>query len=465
MDPEDGLQNVTLAPGDMVRAKLRVDLDPGLASGDYTFTTVFGAVSTPAIGAPVAGDINGDGVPDFIVGADQGDAGKVYLYSGADGALLYQLTGDAAGDRFGTAFAGVGDVNGDGKADFVVGATLADAPGKTNAGKVYVYSGADGTLLYQKTADASGDVFGISVSGLGDVNGDGIPDLIVGARDADAPGKANAGKAYVYSGADGALLYQKTGDAAGDSFHSVSGVGDVNGDGVADFIVGAYRFDTPSTTEAGKVYVYSGADGALLYQVTGDTASDGFAGSSLSGVGDVNGDLIPDFIVGAFATVVAGNLNVGKVYVYSGADGVLLYQKTGDDGAYGGFGVSVSGVGDANGDGKADFIVGTSGADPSGKTDAGKAYTFSGANGAPLYSVTGDESGDLFANSLSGVGDVNGDGKSDFIVGANRISAIKNFTDTGKAYVYSGADGALLYSTTGDVVGDYYGLAVSGLAP
>ena len=135
-----------------------------------------------------------------------------------------------------------GDVNGDGKADFIVGAWLAAPGGRADAGSAYVYSGADGSILYQRDGAAAGDFFGYSVSMAGDVNGDGKADFIVGARSADPGGRVRAGSVYVYSGADGSILYQKDGVATNDNFgYSVSMAGDVNGDGKPDFIVGGVR--------------------------------------------------------------------------------------------------------------------------------------------------------------------------------------------------------------------------------
>ena len=178
----------------------------------------------------VAGDVNGDGKSDFIVGApyaDPGgraDAGSAYVYSGADGSILYQRDGGAAYDNFGLSVSTAGDVNGDGKDDFIVGAHQADPGGRDRAGSAYVYSGADGSLLYQRNGGAAYDNFGLSVSTAGDANGDGKDDFIVGAILANPGGKGDAGSAYVYSGADGALLDQRDGEAANDQFgYSVGG--------------------------------------------------------------------------------------------------------------------------------------------------------------------------------------------------------------------------------------------------
>ena len=420
----------------------------------------------------VAGDVNGDGKADFIVGARRDDpagggldAGSAYVFSGADGSLLYQVTGDTAGDEFGVSVSIAGDVNGDGRADFIVGAHLGDpVGGGSNAGSAYVFSGADGSILYHRTGDSVEDRFGWSVSGAGDVNGDGRADFIVGATH-DDPAGIDSGSAYVFSGADGSLLYQVTGDTSFDFFgYSVSGAGDVNGDGRADFIVGAYLDDPAGGGEAaGSAYVFSGADGSLLYQRTGDTASDQF-GWSVAGAGDVNGDGKADFIVGAYKDDPAGGgLDAGSAYVFSGADGSLLYQRTGDT-ANDRFGVSVSGAGDVNGDGRADFIVGAYLDDPGGASDAGSAYVFSGADGSLLYQVTGDSQSDWFSWSVSGAGDVNGDGRPDLIVGVYRDNPfpIPAGTSAGSAYVFSGADGSLLYHRTGDAAQDIFGWSVGG---
>ena len=408
--------------------------------------------------------MNGDGKDDFIVGADLADpgnklnAGSAYVHSGADGTLLYQVDGASTADRFGNSVSMAGDVNGDGAGDFIVGAWFADPGNKTNAGSAYVYSGADGSLLYQKNGAVVSDNLGKAVSAAGDVNGDGKGDFIVGAHRAD-PGNRNlAGSAYVYSGADGSLLYQVDGVAAGDNFGiSVSNAGDVNGDGKGDFIVGAHRADPGNRNLAGSAYVYSGADGSTLYQLDGAAAGD-FLGVSVSKAGDVNGDGKGDFIVGATGTDPGNRSDAGSAYVHSGADGTVLWQV---DGAAVGdqLGSSVSNAGDVNGDGKGDFIVGAPQASPGSRSVAGSAYVHSGADRSLLWQVDGAAAGDFLGVSVSNAGDVNGDGKGDFIVGATGTDP-GNRNNAGSAYVHSGADGTVLHQVDGAAASDNFGTSV-----
>jgi hypothetical protein len=147
------------------------------------------------------------------------------------------------------------------------------------------------------SGDSGGDNFGASVRGVGDVNNDGFDDLIVGANRDDNNGPSS-GSARVFSGADGSILYTFNGDSAGDQLGgSVSGAGDVNNDGFADFIVGAFGDDNNGSA-SGSARVFSGVDGAILYAFNGDSQGDQF-GISVSGAGDVNNDGFDDLIVGA----------------------------------------------------------------------------------------------------------------------------------------------------------------------
>jgi len=386
------------------------------------------------------GDVNGDGFADVIVGArwaspgGLSSAGSAYVYSGADGSLLYQWDGGASGDWFGSSVSGAGDVNGDGFADVIVGARWASPGGLPSVGSAYVYSGANGTLLHQWDGGAFWDLFGYSVSGAGDINGDGFADVIVGAPFADPGGLGNEGSAYVYSGANGTLLHQWDGLSRYDELgFSVSGAGDVNGDGFADVIVGSPFVNPGNLLYAGSAYVYSGADGSLLHQWDGLLYDE--LGYSVSDAGDLNGDGYADVIVGAPHARPGNLLDAGSVYVYSGADGSLLHQW--DGGLAGdGIGYAVSGAGDVNRDGFADVIVGAPQANREYLPNVGSAYVYSGANGTLLHQWDGLSSYDELGFSIAGAGDVNGDGFADVIVGVLGADP-GGLLNAGSAYVYS----------------------------
>ena len=364
-----------------------------------------------------AGDVNGDGTPDLIVGAplddnNGEDSGSVRILSGSDASVLYSFDGDNEGGQFGFSVSGAGDVNGDGTPDLIIGAPF-DPNNGISTGSARVLSGSDGSILYTFYGDSLGDRFGWSVSGGGDVNGDGTPDLIVGAPRNNNSGDLS-GTTRVLSGSDGSVLYNFDGNSSGDSFgQSVSNAGDVNGDGRADVIVGA-PLDDNNGIDSGSARVLSGSDGSVLYNFDGDNYEDQF-GYSVSGAGDVNGDGIDDLIVGV-RQATTDRFQTGIARVLSGSDGSILYTFDGD-GPIDAYGSSVSAVGDVNGDGTPDLIVGAPFDNNSG-FDSGSARVQSGIDGSVLYSISGESSNQFFGCSVSGAGDLNGDGIDDFIVGA-----------------------------------------------
>ena len=372
---------------------------------------------------------------------------------------LWQFDGAAANDVLGISVAGAGDADGDGFTDLVVGAHFADPGGLTNAGSAYVYSGATGSLIWQFDGTARDDQLGRSVSGAGDVDGDGFDDVIIGAGSADPGGLQNAGSAFVYSGATGGLIWRFDGAAAQEVVGaSVSGAGDVDGDGFADVIVGANGAQPGGLTNAGSAYIYSGATGALIWQFDGTAVGDAL-GRSVSDAGDVDGDGFPDVIVGAPFTDPGGIFTTGSAYVYSGATGSLIWQF---DGASAGeqFASSVSGAGDVDGDGFDDLVMGAWVADPGGLRDAGSASVYSGATGSLIWQFDGAAAGDHLGESVSGACDVDGDGFADVIVGAP-FAEPGGLSAAGSAYLYSGLSGDLIRQFHGATVGDALGKSVS----
>jgi hypothetical protein len=291
------------------------------------------------------GDVTGDGISDFAVGAprDLGFAGRVHVFSGANGAPLFTVDGDP-GERLGTAICSLGDVNGDSIPDFV--ATHPSGPG---AGGCAILSGADGAVLDNIGGGLFfSDNYATNATNLGDIDGDSIPDFALGA-----PSEAGStGMVTVYSGASGTVIYRLDGLAMGESFGApLEAIGDVDGDGVNDFAASATRFLTGGLT-TGQVRVYSGVDGDFLYDVTG-TSDVQVLGAALAPIPDLNADGIPDLLVSDFEMRATGN---GTVHVISGIDGTSLQVIPSRASGYWS-GMSMCAVDDINGDGSTEFAV------------------------------------------------------------------------------------------------------------
>jgi hypothetical protein len=342
--------------------------------------------------------------------------GHTDVRSGRTGALLYRFEG-APEDRHGYAMADAGDVNRDGVADIVVGATgvsvlaCADVP---RTGRVYVYSGKDGRLLLTVDGAAAGDQFGAAVAGAGDVDHDGRADLLVGAPCHDGPRGVDAGRAYVVSGRTGAVLRVHDGRAAGDGFGWGTGrLGDVTGDRRTDYVVGA---KDAGFGDRGQSYVYDGRRGRLVHLLAGDDRSADFGWYFVGSAGDVDGDRRDDVYVGDFcAEDAAGDCStpLGQAYVFSGRTGRLLHLFRGEqpgDGA--GPGRS---AGDVDRDGRADVVVGlyaSSAAAPLG----GRVVVYSGRTGAKLFDYASPNANETLGYDAVGLGDVTGDGRVELLL-------------------------------------------------
>jgi FG-GAP repeat/Fibronectin type III domain len=309
------------------------------------------------------GDLDGDGFPEYMAGAPNpistNSMEAAYVFSTVNGAEMCHVTGDFGGparphDLFGSAVTG-GDVNGDGKADLIIGAPNHSTDYTfQNFGQVWLYDGASCLASpapynsFRTTpGGTAGDKLGASLAFLGDLDGDGKGEYAAGA-----PG----GKyVAVYKGSNGALFYPAITSAATGFGQSLAAVGDLDGDGANDLVVGA----PAANTNQGQLFVYSGKTGSAIGSPIDGSAADQL-GTVVAGVGDVNGDGVADF-----AAAGSGNQ---VVRVYSGASFQVLWTKGGTD---------VAAMGDMDRDGRTDFVV---------VTPSGGINMYSGFDGNLLYS-------------------------------------------------------------------------------
>ena len=365
-----------------------------------------------------AGDVDGDGICDFVVGAPNWSkrSGRFYVYSGATAELLYHHDGDRPGSQLGWSVAGAGDVDADGTSDVVVG-----EPRHLDVGRVRVFAPSEGAVLREWKGESAGDLFGDEVETVGDWNGDGHADVVVGASMFDA----GRGKAYVFSGSDGALLASFEGESGGDRF----------GSSVCGHADGTHRMLVVGAPQAGaggrgRVYVF-GADGRLSFSFDAESTGVDLGSHFVSVIGDVDGDGRADVYASDWKDGAKGS-TTGRIYLHSGKDGSRLWTLAGSSGGDG-FGIGNARAGDVNGDGRADLIVGSwiaSGVAPR----AGKTSLLSGADGALLRQWTCNQEGATFGYDATGLGDVNDDGSIDFLVsGADANSS------RGTVWVLAGA--------------------------
>ena len=458
------------------------------------------------------GDVNGDGIDDLIIGAAFADpngaeSGRSYVVFGRnqgfdatlqlsalDGSNGFVVDGETTGDFSGWRVSAAGDVNGDGTDDLIIGAPNAD-PNGAESGRSYVVFGQtdgfdatlqlsalDGSNGFKLDGEAAYDRAGRSVSDAGDVNGDGIDDLIIGAPSSD-PNGGNSGRSYVVFGRtagfdatlqlsalDGSNGFKLDGEATySGAGRSVSAAGDVNGDGIGDLVIGAPGAG-PNGERSGRSYVVFGRtdgfdaalqlsalDGSNGFKLDGEAALN-FAGRSVSDAGDVNGDGINDLLIGNY-DLDLDTASSGRSYVVFGdpegfdatlqlsaLDGVDGFKLDGTTGDYSGR--SVSTAGDINGDGIDDLVIDAEYADPNGN-NSGRGYVVFGKIGEPVsplplvsldgtdgFRIAGEAGGDRAGSSVSAAGDVNGDGIDDLIIGARR--ADPNGASSGRSYVVYG---------------------------
>ncbi|MCP4598068.1 Calx-beta domain-containing protein [Neptuniibacter sp.] len=494
-----------------------------LSTLDGSNGLVFNGIDDAGYSVSSAGDINGDGFDDILIGAHNANlTGETYLVYGdedlgdissldlssLDGSNGFVLKGIDSADQAGESVSSAGDINNDGYDDILIGAKNAGL----NAGETYLVFGgsniaASGSLELSDldgSASLTGpkgfvingidapDYSGTSVSSAGDINGDGIDDILIGAEQADPDGNSSAGESYVIFGRvsshvwdasldlsslDGTNGFVLNGIDQNDySGTSVSSAGDINGDGIDDILIGANGADPDNKSGAGETYLVFGsntigASGSIdlsdLDGSAGLTGPKGFvingvntgdsAGRSVSSAGDINGDGFDDILIGADSA----GLLIGESYVVFGhndtwsesfdlssLDGTNGFVLPGID-IFDRSAVSVSSAGDINNDGYDDILIGATTAAPNGNLAAGETYLIyghpgigastngiidlsdlSGQNG---FTLNGIDVNDQSGLSVSSAGDVDGDGIDDILIGAPYADS-----SAGEAYLVFG---------------------------
>ena len=436
------LAAIVLTSMTIIPIMMSVQADPAPLLPISPSWSIIGDEDSALLGASVstAGDVNGDGYDEVIVGAHDYShyylwEGRAYVYYGSPNGLSttpnWMVEGGKNYASMGFSVSTAGDVNGDGYDDVIVGAPLYDNSGGYE-GRVFVYYGSPAGLHTTPDWTAEGpqssSYFGYSVETAGDVNGDGYDDMIIGAPFWNGGGQK--GRVYVYFGSPAGLSttpswVAEIDEPDGRFGYSVSTAGDVNGDGYDDVIISTSKYITNVTFD-GKVYVYYGSKGGLSatpdWIVEDDQYADEF-GSSVSNAGDVNGDGNDDVIVGAPSYV--NELGyTGRAFAYYGSPNGL---STTPDWTIGGymvgsyFGCSVHTAGDVNGDGYADVIggaplyFGNNGIEGKVSLFYGSA---SGLSSSPSWVVEGNRNNSAFGGRVGTTGDVNGSNLSGVIVGA-----------------------------------------------
>jgi len=406
-------------------------------------------------------DVNGDGTIDVLSqanGADTGfldNNGSIQMRSGTDGSLIWRIDGTFDDQHLGLIVENLGDLDGDGVVDLIVVEPGFDSPGLVDNGRLTALRGQDGTVIWTLEGTTDFEHLGTPRRFIADVNGDGVTDFLTGAPDASTNGLAKNGFVQLLSPRDGTVIWRTDGTVAGEMLGAdVAAPVDINGDGLRDAMSTSTEASVSGMFKNGVLQAFDVTNGAPLWRLEGPTDFF-FLSEKMDPVPDINGDGVNDILVGTPLANTNGLFANGWGGVVSGIDGTLLWtiHGTSNDEK---LGRNVAQTDDLDGDGIADAFVGIPGHDGNGLTDNGQIRAISLKTGAQIWAVEGSLNFGKLGRNLKTTDDVDGDGFQE-VFSAHDLADTFGRTDNGVAMLHSGLTGALLWRRDGAASGDHLG--------
>jgi len=367
---------------------------------------------------------------------------------------IARIPGPEPDSEFGEAVAAIDDLNGDGVSDIVVG-----APGTSGGGCIFVYSGSDFSEIMALKRSSGTVRLGETVASIGDLDGDGLSEIAATDGGARAVWIFSGTGAYLRRINNNEIVSSNSRFWPGSSLH---GPGDLNGDQVPDIVLGTRYAASSSKDSIGKVYLISGATFTTYRTWKGAEEVYGYFGSSVSSIADMTGDGVREIVIGAAGEARSGNtLGNGRVYLRSGSDGATLQSWEGSTAIQ--LGRAVSNAGDVDGDGFEDVLAGAPGYDGSGKFESGAVFVYSSHGGTEIRRYEGGSLDEGMGTFVSSAGDFDGDGSIDHLLASPRFRWVNPAPDPrGRFQVFSGATSKRLYRSVAETA-DSRGAGVAAL--
>ena len=401
-----------------------------------------------------AGDLDGDGLDDVLIGQHKYDAvtdtgtGKVIAKRGFDGKHLWEESVSVTNGDCGIRGRPAGDLDGDGLDDVLVAQYKYDAVTDTETGKVIAKRGFDGKHLWEESVSVTNGDCGIRGRPAGDLDGDGLDDVLVAQYKYDAVTDTETGKVIAKQGLDGEHLWEESVNVTNGSckIHGEP-AGDLDGDGLDDVLVGQFKYDSVTDTETEKVIAKCGLDGKHLWEES-VSVTNGSCGILGYPAGDLDGDGLDDVLVGQHKYDAVADTGTGKVIAKRGFDGKHLWEESVSV-TNGGCGIHGDPAGDLDGDGLDDVLVMQIKYDAVTDTETVKVIAKRGFDGKHLWEESVSVTNGYCEIHGRPAGDLDGDGLDDVLVGQHKYDAVTD-TRTGKVIAKRGFDGKHLWEAISD---------------